>query len=85
MAGTSDNHEDKSTVGHSQKDISLTQDSDTRLRDLENENKPSQEASRSESKGENMEERAPKETGSAQNNTEENEAENTDRNSSEGI
>ena len=85
MAGTSGNYEDKSTVGDSQKDFSATQDSDTRLRDLENESKPSQEESRSEGEKENMEKRAPKEKGSTQNNTEGNEAENTERSSSEGI
>lgn len=84
MAGTSDNCEDKSTVCDSQKDISLTRDSDTRLRDLD-ESKPSQEESRSQNKGENVVKKAPKETGSAQNNTEGNEAENTERSSSEGI
>ena len=86
VVGTRSNYEDKSTVGDSQKGTSLTQDSDTRLRDLENESKPFQEESRSQSKGDNMEKRAPiKEKGSAQNNTEGNEAANTEQSSSKGI
>lgn len=86
MAGTSTTFEDRSPVGDRQKDISMIEeDSNTRLRDLQDGSKPSQEESRSQSKGESMEKRALKETGSAQNNTEGNEAENRERSSSEGI
>lgn len=86
MAGTSSNYEDRSPVGDRQKDISLTEEgSDTKLRDLEDGGQPSQEESCSQSKRENMEKRALKETGSAQNITEGNEADNTERNSSQGI
>ena len=86
VAGTSSNYEDISAVGDRQKDISLIEeDSDTRLRDLKDGSKPSREESRSQTKGENMEKRAPKEAGSARNNTEGNEQENTKRRSSEGI
>lgn len=86
MAGTSSNYEDRSPVGDRQKDISLTEEgSDTKLRDLEDGGQPSQEESRSQSKRENIEKRALKETGSAQNITEGNETDNTERNSSQGI
>lgn len=86
MAGTSSNYEDRSPVGDRQKDISVTEErSDTKLRDLEDGGQPSQEESRSQSKRENIEKRALKETGSAQNITEGNETDNTERNSSQGI
>lgn len=82
VADNNENDENR-TVGDGQEENLIEKDSDTRRG--EDERKPSQEESCSQSKWKNKEKKASKGTGSAQNDTERKETENKERSSSAGT